>query len=74
MKLPLVRRRCLRSAWRLLQWRGFYRDGKPVVYLMEDAPIPMPTGSRGPIVDHVAFVCTEPAGNGVELQFDGGQG
>jgi catechol 2,3-dioxygenase-like lactoylglutathione lyase family enzyme len=83
-----------------------YLDGKPVVHLVEDASIQMPTGSRGPIVDHVAFACTEPAGfearlqaagvafrrtevpgtrlmqffctdpagNGVELQFEGGQG
>ena len=70
--------------------------------LVEDEAVQPVTGSRGPIVDHVAFVCSglsvferlltdqhvayrrtevpgtslvqllflDPAGNGVELQFD----
>lgn len=35
-----------------------YLDGKPVVHLVEDDAIELPVGSRGPIVDHVAFACT----------------
>jgi len=79
-----------------------YLEGKPVVHLVEDEKVQKPVGSRGPIVDHVAFSCTgllefeerlktngipfrrtevpgtslvqffciDPAGNGVELQFE----
>ena len=78
-----------------------YRDDRPLVHLVEDEAVQKPAGSRGPIVDHVAFSCTglddferlltgkgigfrrtqvpettivqliftDPAGNGVELQF-----
>jgi len=80
-----------------------YLADRPVVHLVEDETIQAPAGTRGPIVDHVAFSCTglrefqerleakgisfrrtevpgtslvqlfcvDPAGNGVELQFDG---
>lgn len=79
-----------------------YLGDKPVVHLVEDERAKAPAGSRGPIVDHVAFLCTglqeiqarltakgipfrrvevpgttlvqffcvDPAGNGVEFQFE----
>ena len=81
-----------------------YLGDTPVVHLVEDERVHEPTGTRGPIVDHVSFSCTglrafekllaakdipfrrsdvpetslvqlmltDPAGNGVELQFADG--
>ena len=36
-----------------------YLEDRPVVHLVEDERIQEPAGARGPIVDHVAFSCTD---------------
>jgi catechol 2,3-dioxygenase-like lactoylglutathione lyase family enzyme len=51
----------LRAGWRppfKSTGHWLYLEDRPVVHLVEDETVQGSTGSRGPIVDHVALSCT----------------